>query len=289
MKQILLILSLLGAFFVNAQTADDDFCKMVSQNKFWQPDGVSYDHFGHGDVYGGLPFYFNGTVEKNGKTYSKLVNFDDPETTLMLMREEDARVYVLFDDDFINRYHIYLYDRPELKDTDFMIYDFNLKKGDTFETLISCKLMPYDDDHLEIETRQVGEVTTIDINGHKLRVQQLLEEDGGDTPLFWDDKVIEGFGPYSYSDWFFANYVAPTGDYFYSKNEFGSVTDKNTDEVLINVEMVKQALRAVGVHDVQEENVAAGDGKTYDMMGREIKNPQPGTICIRNGRKVVVK
>ena len=46
-----------------------------------------------------------------------------------------------------------------------------------------------------------------------------------------------------------------------------------------------------GMSQVKEltRAVSGSDAKLYDLMGRSVSNPQPGTIYIRDGKKFVVK
>ena len=286
MKQLFFILGVLCSFLVNAQTADtpeDDFSRMVSQNKVWQPylHHTEYPNsWGEQDV----AYFFDGFEEKNGKTYSRLVFENDRETTCALLREEDGRVYILLNDDFINRYNLDLSEKQELKDTDFVLYDFNLKEGDVFDTIVSFGMSYSQGGTLYIETRRVLQVYILDVNGHELRAQESIRED---DQYITEDCIVEGFGPSNQLDLLFTNYLFEAGT-VYTNRLFDIVKDKTTEEVLLSHSSLWNAINNSGV-TAPEIGSGVKDGKMYDIMGREVKNPQPGSVYIQNGRKFVAR
>ena len=276
MKKILLIIGLLCSFLVNAQTApDDDFTRMVSQNKIWKPVCYNMGYSAPSCWDGDVTYLFDGFVEKNGKRYSRLVLDKDREFTVALMREEGGRVYFLMDDNFINYFHVSGKDL-ELKDTEVVQYDFNLKQGDKIDMFLPGNGM---------NTRTIGKTFTADLKGHKVRMQEILYEDGVPAPVD-NNYVVEGIGPFSSICLLFVQ------DYIMACNQtimtLNHVEDKNTGEELINEKDIEKAILTAKVKEVSDGG-GVKDGKIYDIMGREVKNPQPGSVYIQNGRKFVAR
>lgn len=255
MKKILLILSLLCPFLVNAQdTADDDFTTMVSQNKIWSTYDAYYNDIDHSSwTVDGESFYFNGFETVNGKTYSRLVYDLMKDTTMALMREEGGKVYVLLDEDFIYNHNLLYWidwdDRfdfepidSELTNTEFVLYDFNLKEGDVFKTIVFGS-------SLYIVYRRIGKVITANIKGHTVRIQQLLDKNGCETPIGEYDYIVEGYGPADRSSLFF-------GDCMYMAcsvccdTHIKGISDKTTGESLIEAKDVGLAIEQSGVDEL---------------------------------------
>ena len=72
------------------------------------------------------------------------------------------------------------------------------------------------------------------------------------------------------------------GDYGIHLIRFHSLEDTDGN-VLVRINDIP-----AGADQIDMAPEEAGDGKIYDLMGREIHDPQPGTVYIRNGKKYVM-
>ena len=95
-----------------------------------------------------------------------------------------------------------------------------------------------------------------------------------DFPNCW----IEGIGSPVFLYMNFVPIVLPTGGWTLRLDECWQ-----DDELIYSMEAFNVANSMKELADVLQTN----DGPVYDLFGREIADPQPGTVYIRNGRKFV--
>ena len=202
------------------------------------------------------------------------------------MRQYGNKVYLLVDgvniawisyvtEDF-NRFDLSVGD-------EVLMYDFGAKPGDKY---YSTSLYPLGlPDHFCTFTEMVPvvikEVDTIIVNGVKRIRQRVIVDD-------WLERTfVEGIG-INTGFFYLPNYVFITGDSHWV--EFDNVTDTNGN-IIFSAEDFNAPAYDVGVTEVSfdTDRTQAADNKMYDMNGREIHNPMPGTVYIQNGEKHVAK
>lgn len=160
MKRILLISLMLSAISFSLQ-AQHPF---VEKGKTWHV--MNFSMGGHIIV---QDYYVENDTVVDGKTYSKVYSKTDEGTTLeVLLREGNQQVY-----------------RRSLNSKDeYIIYDFNLKEGDTFVRHLS-------DDNISC---RVVKVETVNINGEDLK-QLTIECSSEMEPMYSQTMTwTEGIG-----------------------------------------------------------------------------------------------
>lgn len=116
-RPLLFIVCVLASVLVQAQEKENDYLPFVEDGKSWSVVSSDYGE--------GYHFHFfrlaNEEVAKDGKTYMKMYRTEDDLNVIYdagLLREEDRKVY-FFDDDM---------------QKEFLMFDYSLEAGDTFET-----------------------------------------------------------------------------------------------------------------------------------------------------------
>mgnify|MGYP004704312333 FL=1 len=232
--------------------------------------------------------YFEGKCERNGKEYSVLRT--SPNDVLALMRQEGGKVYLLLDEEFISKHNFNDRessdsfkddDKYRLKDAEVLVYDLDAPKGSSYKaTAFMCEFNMVILNH----DVYVWDVDEINVNGEVARRQHWI-----------DLTIVEGFGPSS------GMYLIPQG-FLYETGSESSVSpelemhhiiDRATREEIFTYEDFSKP--SVSVEEIPAEQPSDGvqakpkDNKMYDLNGREIRNPLPGTVYILNGEKHVAK
>ena len=229
-------------------------------------------------------WYFDAPVEMCGRTYHPLKQNDK---TFGYMRQDGDKVYLLVDGDNIS--DIWYYnenrDRFELSTGDeVLIYDFGAKEGDKYMTVSM-------DGHGSFHTwSQMMEVyvvktDTVMINGHGRRRQYLsMSEDLYFTGYIAVEGVGINIGAVHLPQYILFN--SPDDRVFH----FDSMTDAEGNVLFTGADFDAPAYDA-GVPEVGFDTgrTPAKDNKMYDLNGREMRNPLPGTVYILNGEKHVAK
>ncbi len=277
-----------NVLFTNADFNARAYQPVVQEGKAWSQ--ISYKWFEDSGHYGKIwlpEMYFEGKCEHNGKEYSALRT--SPDNVLALMRQEGGKVYLLIDENFIGRYDIYDCTKPETDapekyiGKEYLVYDFDAGKGDQYSGIAydfteNAVFLGYD--------IHISDVDEISVNGTTLRRQHCG---------FEDMVIVEGYGSN------FGQCLMPqvitcitgTGDYCTQKCEMHHIIDRATREELFTYEDFSRP--SVGVEEIPAEQPSDGvqakpkDNKMYDLNGREIRNPLPGTVYIQNGEKHVAK
>lgn len=260
---------------------------------YWGHRGPNYDDLLH-------HIHFAGTVEVGGKTYHKGILFktvkydyvdyntyvfvDETERNVIMyyLREEDGKVYQLQHLDN-SRYPIRVEGPlPEnLNPDDYcegILYDWSLMEGDVFVPEIDGD-GGYDGDMVV----EYGDNITVD--GEECRVMG-----------------FSSFPPFSVNEYPFIEGIGCTfngtvghyyfdmiaGGGYYSEPEVDSYLKcvYNGEGMLIYGEEVKLA---DGVNDIITDKTDDTEAPVYDLMGRRVTNPLPGSVYIRNGRKYIGK
>lgn len=267
-----------------------DYRQTVSTDKVWQ-------YYGYGDAYTFLYGHyarFDGTLNLLDNVYSRFCIFktckyssedgmDNKEintlieeyernATLGYMREESGKVYELF-------YNGSPLTDPEgVTDASLLseqkVYDWSLPQGATWDYYASGETVPFTVEYLE----------PVEIGGRECKTQVLVDDV---YPAAAAVRLIEGIGVNENGSLANVNLVTLTGA---GNNQecpsygswLGCVT--GTDgEVIYKTGFY---LPNLGVGNISDDACGKADGKIYNLMGREVKEMIPGTIYIRNGKKI---
>ena len=227
--------------------------------------------------------YFGAPVEMYGRIYHPVM-YDD--RVCGYMRQDGDKVYLLVDENISdiwyyneNRDHVELSPGDEI-----LIYDFGAKEGDKYMSV------SMDDEGNFYAYPQMIEVCvvkadTVMVNGHERRRQYLS---------IWSDEqpsgyiAIEGVG-INIGAVHLPQYILATCPGSRVRH-FDSMTDSEGNVLFTKADFDAPAYDA-GVPEVGFDTgmTPAKDNKMYDLNGREIRNPLPGTVYILNGEKHVAK
>ena len=238
-------------------------------------DGRRWDYF-HDGLFG-TQWYktsriIDGKRTVDGVEYSVVKDAGTKEAVAYL-REANGRIYRYVsepDDTWL----------IGCEEKEILLYDFTLQSGGEY-----C--IPYTDQtgHTSGIRVKISSVENIDSFGTTLKKQLW---DVPEVPGLTDYYAIESlgicnggtlenifFGPFATNgdgNTMLVRAVDPDGTLLYL-NKYAENAEKLYDQVLSadDVEIIPEA----------------GNGKIYDLMGREIRDPQPGTVYIRNGKKYV--
>ena len=245
-------------------------------------------HEGHED--NGRPYdvfnswYFDAPVEMYGRAYHPLKQNDK---TFGYMRQDGDKVYLLVDGENISGIGYYNENRDwyELSTGDeVLIYDFGAKEGDKYMS-VSMDEHGFFYAYPQMVEVCVVKADTVMVNGHERRRQYLS---------IWSDEqptgyiAVEGVG-INTGTVHLPQYIilaGPGSRVFH----FDSMTDSEGNMLFTGADFNAPAYDA-GVPEVGFDTglTPAKDNKMYDLNGREIRNPLPGTVYIQNGEKHVAK
>ena len=259
-------------FFVSAVT----ICFAENQNEEpagsdYKPrlvDGRRWDYFHDGmfeEQWYKTSRIIDGKRTVDGVEYS-VVKDAGADEIIAYLREENGKIYR------------YLNVEGWPKET--LLYDFSLTTGKEYHILCTGNYPTYSNTQIRIQNTD-----SIDSFGYKL-LKQTWEIPEIPIPLGYyaieslgicNGGTLENifFGPFATNgdgNTMLVRAVDPDGTLLYL-NKYAENAEKLYDQVL----------SADGVEIIPE----AGNGKIYDLMGREIRDPQPGTVYIRNGKKYV--
>ena len=240
MKRILLISLMLSVISFSLQ-AQHPF---LEKGKTWHV--MNFSMGGHIIV---QDYYVENDTVVDGKTYSKVYSKTDEGTTLeVLLREEDQRVY-----------------RHSLNSkNEYIIYDFNLKEGDSFVRHLS-------DDNISC---CVKKVETVNINGEDLK-QLTIECSSEMEPMYsetmtWTEGIgyryglldgIVNFAPSSWSRGVIYVYNSQSNNLYYpfpfsysrwhgSPLAVEKIDAEMEDGEKLNYELVDEELHVLGIMKV---------------------------------------
>ncbi len=248
-------------------------------------EGVTWNHvvsYINAYVYDTSEFYslyFDSPVEMYGKTYHPLKNHNSDTDVYAYMRQEGNKVYLLVDGGYTQplegdgvRYEV---------GNEVLLYDFDVKEGNEYwsPSIGEEFSWPYVNPWLEKVT--VKKVDTVMVNGvlrKRLQVEgtatvSIIEGLGANIGYMH----IPGFGPYC-------------ACIHRTESNVKDVLDSDGN-VIITFEDYNAPAYDAGVPEVSFDTgmTPAKDNKMYDLNGREIRNPLPGTVYIQNGEKRVAK
>ena len=228
--------------------------------------------------------YFEGKYFCNDKEYTALRT--SPDDVLALMRQEGGKVYLLLDDHILGKYQVDCKsssDPEELKNTEVLVYDFDLEEGDWYRG--AYYIWMSNSIWINILPLKVLRVDEISVNGQNLRriyvrsIGEIVEGYGAEKGESLIPQVVNG--------------TAGMHDYCDPELRMHHIIDRATREEIFTYEDFSKP--SVGVEEIPAEQPKDGvqakphDNKMYDLNGREIRNPLPGTVYIQNGEKHVAK
>ena len=238
---------------------------MIREGQVWEYH-LSGGKADVGNVERLLRFGFKGTVERNGTEYHRLIDLDTEET-VALMREEYRQVYILLPEDK---------DSGE-KEREALLYDFGYRmlagvesvafRGHDWDNLFGNPYM-----HVQSASHLYG---TPSDNG--TRIRWVFVHYGPEAPY----SAIEGIG----SIWG-GTLFAPVADKTEYTDSAPRIVFNNLYDSEGNVLCPGADKKVAGVETVSGDD-RANDSRIYDLNGREIRNPEPGTVYIQGGRKHV--
>ena len=268
-----------GKVIYRATESDPESPLMVTDSKIWNYTVVYTPSMGEVSTYEHPGFHFGDQKELNGKVYNAFLDGED--RVYAYMRQDGPRVYVAGEG-------LKILDRNEhelLNRDEYLLYDFSLNPGDRFETLGFDIVGLLEDEEMygELLIAEVVRTYEKEINGvsYKYLDYDRFAEGTRSMPDYSIITVVEGIGPLTgylcfpgtdllvYSGWY------DTWDTFLT-----SVTTKDGGILWDDPS---------GVESVEADANQSTDGAIFDLYGRRVINPLPGTIYIRDGRKYVAR
>ena len=263
--------------------SEPEYPLMVTDSKIWNYTDAFID--GPEEKYYDKPgFHFGEQMELNGHEYTAFMDGEDH--VYAYLRQEGPRVYIAGD-------KLVIYDpftEEKVEKPEYLLYDFSLNPGDRFETLG----FDYVGWHEDSEIRgcqllaEVQRTYEKEINGRSYRYQEydrFVSDTENRPPFFNDNKalvtVIEGIGPTT-------GYLCFPGIELRQAAGFGGGNITFLSSVITKDGEMLWDDRS-GVESVEADANQSTDGTIYDLYGRRVVNPLPGTIYIRDGRKYVAR
>ena len=267
MKRFCLLLILIAFCF--QLSAQEDYRPFVVEGKSWKYyikattswwDGKE----AHWDTeYAYSTLTIKGDTVVNGKEYKKVMHSSDkaffyevPEFIYGIIREEDRKVYMRFN-------YPDIYDSNEIEYfEEYLIYDFNLKVGDSFTVNygvndLNLKLISIE----ETDGKRIYSFTT---NSEYIPTMQWMEGAGGPYGLCMEQRTD-----------------VPTC-IFCTRYTFLSLTCSLGDEVLCSFD--DEGNVVLGVEEVKAD--VNKDKSVYDLQGRRLNVEPSHGIYIKDGKKV---
>ena len=238
---------------------------MIREGQVWEYH-LSGGKADVGNVERLLRFGFKGTVERNGTEYHRLIDLDTEET-VALMREEYRQVHILLPEDK---------DSGE-KEREALLYDFGYRMLAGVESVAFRGHdwdNPFGNPYMHVQSASHLYGTSSD-NG--TRIRWVFVHYGPEAPY----SAIEGIG----SIWG-GTLFAPVADKTEYTDSAPRIVFNNLYDSEGNVLCPGADKKVAGVETVSGDD-RANDSRKYDLNGREMRNPEPGTVYIQGGRKHV--
>lgn len=267
---------------IGSTTAKAQYGNTVREDRLWdyeetiRHDGVDKNGIAYG-------YHFEGTKTIGEKTYA--IFCDGENNPLALMREEENRVYLYVS---MNK-SVVPVPVAKVEDEDFegdvLIYDYSLNKGDTYTSIGFDNLGHLDGVKLEIK---IVDAYTITNSGQSYNCQEVsyANYDTADPDVFKPEwfgqyQIVEGVGYLKDGRLPFPTMgiYAPSGPYGESYSIY-TVRDKEGNVIY--------ASDRAGIDSVNADAYATDDA-IYDLFGRRVETPAPGSLYIINGKKVLWK
>ena len=213
----------------------ENYGRFLEEGKVWE-----YNYHGANDHVYNKSMIVMGDTLIGDKSYKKIVDVANGFCECA-MREDDSKVYC------------------SQNGHEFMVYDFSLNVGDTFET--------------SNVNATVVAVNTIIVGGRSFRVLDVRDNENNLYPNWW----VEGIGSMNY----LTNSIRVPGDYY------TFLQCRIDDDIFFSQ---KDFLTLTVQRLTIENKTTTPVNSFFDLQGRRL-NGQPTNkgIYIQNGRKIVVK
>lgn len=224
-----------------------------------------------------VSFKFGNPMAIGERMYQPFI-FIERNETIALMRKEGGKTWFLNEERYFEPHFGSVYVNNENfvpLNTECLVYDFDANPGD--QTQGTGWMLEYVWKHEGgIVNYTVTGADSVYVHGRIFRRQHvsfmsIVEDVGG----------MESFFPFTFttcitsqSSLHMVDY--DTGIYDLNGNLIFGPNDFETPTATV-------------VKEITEEIGESSDGKMYDLNGREIRTPLPGTVYIRDGRKAVAK
>ena len=269
MKKLLFIISLFISLAAQA------YEPLIREGRVWVYDDAANTEFTEFE-------------EKGGVTYYKLKKWSVPTIDLYdLIREEGHKIYLYTDQHFWENVGEFMIDADfnfeEFKEQrEILLYDFDMEVGDAY-------YLPVSNEYLS--QRYISKVY---VTGKKKVRNKLTGKEHTMLTfgIYPDDSnprltVYDGIGP-DYADLAAPyGFMIPTSYLDIINPTLEKVYYKDTEEILYEPGCMEE-IEADNVNDVNIDN-NRHDTRMYNLMGREIRNPQRGTIYIQDGEKHIAR
>ena len=230
MKKILLFL--MFVFFSDQSFGQEIYKSFLEEGKVWS---YNYHNF-NGNTYN-KSLIVKGDTLIGDKSYKRIVNLETSHCECS-MREDGAKVFCL------------------QNGNEYLVYDFGLSLGDTFETK---------------ETKAtVAAVDTIIVGDYSFRVLDVRENDNPQTN-WW----VECIGSMNY----LMNSISSSGDYY-------TFLQCQIDE---NILFSQKDFETLAVQNLIIRRGNDSISSIYDLQGQRVTDKPRKGIYIQNGKKVVIK
>ena len=222
-------------------------------------------------------YYFGGTEVIEGIEYAVFrTSGGDPYAYL---RQEGTKVYLRNDKGAV---HIHEQDPDTPVKEEYMLYDYSLQPGERFRSVAFWEDDLSEDCRGTAIEAEITKVYTKTICGKTYRYQDYSMIDATGTiesGAMCSNTVIEGIGPQR------GMFCAPQLGWWVTAttDEFWFLTSVTTKDG----EMLWDDTS--GIESVEADASQSTDGTIYDLYGRRVVTPLPGTIYIRDGRKYVAR
>ena len=225
-------------------------------------------------------YCFAEEIQVGGKEYMPFVNMDDGHVAA-LIRVDNRKAYILITPEFLEEntpepIEGYIGYTPQVGE-ELLIWDFETPVGSTYVGLTQTNNLTQYPSMCVTQTITIDSEESVESNGNSFQARTLSGEESDICP---SAQIIEGLGPLE--GYLFAPFLGPLCDCPYFSVVFlRMVKDRSTDTVIYG--------KPPAIESVSIPVDHTSDGRMYDLMGREIRNPLPGTIYIRNGEKHIAR
>lgn len=274
-KAFLIVIAVLGMYanMIAHSTLSDEPSDKVWNYTVQTKDIYTYDiTFTKYDGY-----HFDGLESIGGMEYAVFRTTDG--TPFAYIRQDEGKVYVR---NYMGAVQIEDHNVNETANEEYQLYDYSLQPGERFRSVAFWETdLTKDCVGTPIEA-EVTKVYTKEFNGMIYRYQEysMIDATGTSESGFgYSNTVIEGIGPQR------GMFCAPQLGWWITARSYSfcfptSVTTKDGEMLWDDPS---------GVESVEADANQSTDGTIYDLCGRRVVNPLPGTIYIRDGRKYVAR
>ena len=254
--------------------------------------------------------YFADTAEFNGKTYYRLVSADRPEADGYYLRQDGKKVYLRLSGHIMNllkenppgEYHSYKDEYSEelkcwfesLKEgDDYLVYDFDAKPGDKIPAIAFGNASPKK--YWDFMDLPLLMGTTLVYNTI-LESEEILVNGIWRTRQKYSNNAVPDNGEYGSTFYAVEGVGFMNGNLLFPESgihkasvdscqyKFNHVRTKNWTYLFEERDVTASVIE---VRDNSELHESKTSEAIYDLMGRQIKEPAPGQVFIRNGRKFI--